>query len=59
LFNIRRSADLHTQAFADHFLEWRGVPRRGPQFELGITARPHLQQRIISAVVELDVGQAL
>jgi len=35
------------------------VPRRGPQLELGITARPHLQQRIVAAIVKLDVGQAL
>ena len=35
------------------------MPRRGPQLELGITARPHLQQRIVAAVVKLDVGQAL
>src|SRR5262252_573220 len=32
LFNIRRSADLHAQALANHLLERRRVPRRGPQF---------------------------
>ena len=59
LFNIRRSANLHAQAFADHLLEGRRVPRRSPQLELGIAARPHLQQRIVAAIVKLDVGQAL
>src|SRR5262245_17570598 len=36
LFNIRMSADFHTQRFLDDFLKWRGLTLRRPQLELRV-----------------------
>jgi len=35
------------------------VPRRGPDLELGVARRPHLQQVVVAAIVELERADAL
>src|SRR5437667_558032 len=40
----RDAADFDPQRFAGHALERRGVPRRGPQFQLHVARRAQLQQ---------------
>ena len=59
LFNIGVCAHLDAQRLADDALERSGVALRRPQFEFGVAGRPHLQQRIAAAVVELEAGDRL
>jgi hypothetical protein len=59
LFSIRVSADLDPQWLAGHALERRGVPRRGPQLELRVPRRPHLQQVVVAAIVQLEPDDRL
>jgi hypothetical protein len=54
LFSIGVWAHFDPERLANHVLERRGVPLGRPQLELGIAARPHLQQRILAAVVKVD-----
>src|SRR5438128_424853 len=59
LFNIDVSAHFDAQRLADQFLEWRGVARRRPRFELRLPRCSHLQQGIVSAIVEVHAGDDL
>src|SRR5207247_1753970 len=59
LFSICSSAHFHTEWLADEAFEGRGVPGRCPDLELGVARRPQLQQAVVAAVVELDVGDRL
>src|SRR5205809_4729056 len=54
LFNIRVSADFDPQRLAEQPLECRRVPRGGPELELSVPRRMHLQQRVVFAIVELE-----
>jgi hypothetical protein len=59
LFNIGFSARFDPHGLPDQPLERRGMSRRRPELELGIARRPHLQQPILAAIVELDGGNGL
>jgi hypothetical protein len=59
LFNIGFSARFESHGLSDQLLERRSMPRRGPEFELGIARCPHLQQPVVAAIVELDGGHRL
>jgi hypothetical protein len=50
---------LDAKRFAGHLLERAGVARGRPEFELGIAARPDVQQVIVAAIVELETGHDL
>src|SRR5438093_1008214 len=47
VFNIAVSADLDANRLADESFKRRGVPRRGPQFQFGVSRRPHLQEIVL------------
>src|SRR5204862_7702241 len=51
LFNISVSAHFDVQRLADQLFEWRGMPGGRPRFQLRLSRRPHLQQRILAAIV--------
>jgi hypothetical protein len=59
LFNIRLSADLDAERLADQPLEGGRVARRGPDFQLRVAGRSNLQQRVVSAIVELHAADVL
>src|SRR6185312_5952501 len=61
MFSMRSSGGAHldTQRFADQPFEFRGVSRRGPQLQLGVTGRPQLQKSIISPIVHVEAGNRL
>jgi hypothetical protein len=48
------SAHLEAQGFVDETLEGGGVTAGGPELELRVALRAHLQQRVFTAVVELQ-----
>jgi hypothetical protein len=52
-------ADLDTQRFAKQMLERRRMPAGGPQLELRVAARSHLQQGIVAAIVEVEARDGL
>src|SRR5262245_8681986 len=54
VFSIRISAGLHAERLSNQTFKRRCVPRRGPELELGVAARPRLQQRVVAAVVQLE-----
>jgi hypothetical protein len=56
---MRVPADFNAQGLADQSLEGAGLPGRGPQLELRVAARAHLQQRVLAAVVKGDIREAL
>jgi hypothetical protein len=47
-------AHFDAQRLADDALERSRVPLGGPQLELGIAARTHLEERVLTAIVEVD-----
>jgi len=47
------------QRLADEPHERRRVAARRPQFQLRIPRRPHLKQRIVAPVVQLQPGYGL
>src|SRR3984893_3172097 len=49
LFNMSLPADFHSEGFADHALERRGLAVGRPQLQLRVAGGPHLEQRIFSA----------
>jgi hypothetical protein len=51
LFNISDSADLNVKRLAEESGERRGVPGGGPQLELRVAARAHLEQRVFASIV--------
>src|SRR3954470_7917145 len=51
---FQRPADFDSERLSRDALERRGVPRRGPQLELGVARRPQLQQVVVAAVVQLE-----
>jgi len=53
------AADLDAERLSRQSFEWRGVPRRGPQLQLGIARGAKLQQVVVAAVVELEAGDGL
>jgi hypothetical protein len=59
LFNIDVFAHFDAQRLADQFLERRGVARGGPGLQFRLARRPHLQQRIVSAIVKVHAGDHL
>src|SRR6185295_2187847 len=59
LFNMGLSTHFHPQGPSDHALEWRSVPRGGPQLELGVAGRPQLEQGIFTTIVQLQVRNRL
>src|SRR5262245_22169926 len=48
-----------TKRFAGHLLEGARVARGRPEFELGIAARPDVQQIVVAAIVELETDHDL
>ena len=52
-------SDFEPERLAGHALERRGVPRRGPELQLGVARRAQLQQVVVAAVVDLEAGDAL
>jgi len=52
-------ADFHSEGFADHALERRGLAVGRPQLELRIPGGPELEQRVFAAVVKLDPRDGL
>src|SRR6266446_838382 len=49
LFSICVAADLDAERLSRQSFEWRGVPRRGPQFQLRIARGAKLQQVVVAA----------
>jgi hypothetical protein len=47
-------ADLHVNRLANQPRERCHVPRRGPQLELGVAGRAHLQEHVLSSIVKLE-----
>jgi hypothetical protein len=52
-------ASLDAERLANQPLEGGGVPRRRPQLELGVAARPELKQRVLPAIVQFEPGDGL
>jgi hypothetical protein len=55
----KEPSDFEPERLAGHALERRGVPRCGPELQLGVARRAQLQQVVVAAVVDLDAGDAL
>src|SRR5881275_1687134 len=53
------SADFDAKRLARETLERRPVAQRGPQFQLRVARRPHLQQVVVAAVVQHEAGDRL
>jgi hypothetical protein len=47
-------ADFDVKRLANQPCEWGHVPRGGPQLELGVAGRSHLQQHVLSSIVKLE-----
>src|SRR5580704_8904126 len=54
LFNMGVIADFDVKRLADQPREWCHVPRGGPQLELGVAGRSHLQEHVLSPIVKLE-----
>jgi hypothetical protein len=52
-------ADFHSERFADHSLERRGLPVGRPQLQFGVAEGQQLQQHVVAAIVELNPGDRL
>src|SRR5260221_7519983 len=59
LFGMDRSADFNPQGLSDQSFKGRGLTRGRPELELRVAARPHLQQSVLAAIVQLDPREAL
>jgi hypothetical protein len=52
-------ADFHSEGFADHALERRGLTIGRPELQLRVAGGQELEQRVFAAVVKLDPGNGL
>src|SRR3954470_4269907 len=59
VFNMAMSADFNPYGFADKPFEGRCVSHCGPQFQLRVAGRSHLQQFVLAAIVEFEAGDLL
>ena len=53
------ASDFEPERLAGHAFERRGVPRGGPELQLGVARRAQLQQVVVAAVVNLEARDAL
>jgi hypothetical protein len=53
------ASDFEPERLAGQAFERRGVPRGGPELQLGVARRPQLQQVVVAAVVNLEARDAL
>jgi hypothetical protein len=59
VFSIGFIAHFYADRLSDDALEWRAVPARGPELQLGVARRPDLEQAIFTSIVQLDSGDRL
>ena len=53
------TAHLDAQRLANHPFEGGGMSRRRPELQFRVAGRPQLEQPVVAAVVQLEVGHRL
>src|SRR3954464_2243809 len=59
LFSICVAADLDAERLSRQAFEWRGMPRGGPELQLGVAGSAQLQQVVVAPVVQLETCDRL